>query len=79
MFEGSLQVIGMSRHRKYRRCRHEYVFNNYCGAYVCVRCGVHASDPDGKYTLERCFCGWSATGNGYRELLEMGEAIEPWD
>tara|TARA_R110000737_G_scaffold294922_2_gene301570 strand:+ start:240 stop:368 length:129 start_codon:yes stop_codon:yes gene_type:complete len=28
--------------------------------------------------LARCFCGWSRSGgNGYQEMLEMGETIEP--
>ncbi|MGB9886474.1 MAG: hypothetical protein ACPLRW_05680 [Moorellales bacterium] len=53
-------------------CNHEYEFNRYCGAYVCVRCGRHKG-------LERCFCGWSLTrpGRGYEELLEMGEVVDP--
>jgi len=28
--------------------------------------------------LARWFCGWSRSGgNGYQEMLEMGETIEP--
>lgn len=41
-----------------------------CGVFICDRCGSHEG-------LARCFCGWSASGgNGYNELLEMGERIE---
>jgi len=65
---------------KYRECKHEFVFSKYCGCYVCVRCRMHSVDSKGMRILERCFCGWSLTGrNGYREMLEMGEVIEPWD
>ena len=54
-----------------RQCRHEYEFSRYCGARVCYDCGDHKG-------LERCYCGWSRTspGNGYSELIEMGETIE---
>lgn len=49
--------------------RHDYIFSRYCGARVCD-CGDHQG-------LERCYCGWSRSGgNGYRELIEMGETIE---
>lgn len=52
--------------------RHEYLFSRYCGARVCG-CGDHKG-------LARCFCGWSASGgDGRRELIEMGETIEPED
>lgn len=48
-----------------------YIFRDYCGAYVCTRCGDHKG-------LSRCYCGWSASGgDGYTELQEMGETIEP--
>lgn len=41
-----------------------------CGAFVCRECDHHKG-------LARCFCGWSASGgDGYRELIEMGERIE---
>ncbi len=50
---------------------HAYTFSRYCGARVCDECGDHLR-------LERCYCGWSRTGgNGYRELIEDGETIEP--
>lgn len=53
-------------------CKHEYRFSRYCGAQVCDHCGDHKG-------LARCYCGWSKTrpGDGYNELLEMGETIEP--
>lgn len=51
-------------------CRHEYEFRDFCGAKVCAGCDDHKG-------LARCYCGWSAGGgDGYRELLEMGEQIE---
>lgn len=49
---------------------HFYGFDRGCGAQVCERCGWHKG-------LVRCYCGWSASGgNGYTELVEMGENIE---
>lgn len=49
---------------------HRYTFNRSCGANVC-ECGDHKG-------LARCFCGWSRSGgDGYRELIEMGETIDP--
>ena len=46
-------------------------FNRYCGAYVCNNCGKHQG-------LARCYCGWAESGgDGYRELLDEGEVIEP--
>ena len=54
-------------------CGGEMFFTNGCGVFVCEDCDNH----DG---LARCFCGWAASGgNGYDELLEMGETIEPED
>lgn len=52
-------------------CRHTERFaSRSCGANICVVCGDHQG-------LARCFCGWSASGgDGYRELVEMGEQIE---
>lgn len=51
--------------------KHQFEFRNYCGARVCVTCGDHEG-------LARCYCGWAASGgDGYRELLEWGETIEP--
>tara|TARA_Y100000034_G_C6792351_1_gene354859 strand:+ start:439 stop:789 length:351 start_codon:yes stop_codon:yes gene_type:complete len=56
-----------------RNCDGTYHFNKYCGAYVCDDCDDHKG-------LARCYCGWSADrGDGYRELLDMGETIEPED
>lgn len=49
---------------------HQYEWSRYCGAKVCSDCGDH-------HGLARCFCGWSRSGgNGYQELIEMGETIE---
>ncbi len=54
-------------------CDHEYYFSSYCGAEVCHKCDHHKG-------LARCYCGWSADGgDGRRELVEMGETIEPDD
>jgi hypothetical protein len=47
--------------------------SRYCGVFVCDNdtCGDHRG-------LVRCYCGWSFNGgNGYDELLEYGEQIEP--
>ena len=52
------------------KCWHEFRFNTLCGCKVCIICGYHEG-------LARCYCGWSLSGgNGYRELLEIGEGIE---
>jgi hypothetical protein len=52
-------------------CGGIYEFNDNCGAKVCGSCGNHKG-------LCRCYCGWSASGmDGYAELVEMGETIEP--
>ena len=49
---------------------HKFYFSRTCGADVCTECGYHKG-------LVRCFCGWSLSGgDGYRELVEMGEQIE---
>lgn len=52
-------------------CKHHYrTFSPTCGVPVCDQCGDHLG-------LVRCFCGWAASGgNGYAELIEMGETIE---
>ena len=50
---------------------HEYVLVKECGANVCMDCNDHEG-------LARCYCGWALSGgNGYTELLDMGEQIEP--
>jgi hypothetical protein len=56
------------------KCEHEYEFSRYCGAYVCNICNDHKG-------LSRCYCGWTASGSGdgRRELEEMGETIESED
>jgi hypothetical protein len=44
-----------------------------CGVKVCVKCEYHQG-------MVRCFCGWAADGgDGYQQLQEMGETIEPED
>ena len=49
---------------------HEYEFRNYCGAKVCAHCDDHKG-------LARCYCGWSKSGgDGYAELIDMGEQID---
>jgi hypothetical protein len=54
-------------------CGGTFNFHQYCGAYVCAACGKHRG-------LCRCYCGWSESGgNGYRELEDEGETIEPED
>jgi hypothetical protein len=55
------------------KCGGETFMDSGCGAHVCVECDNHEG-------LARCYCGWSASGgNGYAELVEMGETIEPDD
>ena len=50
---------------------HDYMYARGCGVRVCTTCGDHKG-------LARCYCGWSASGgDGYLELEEMGETIEP--
>ena len=50
---------------------------------MCDLCEAHAHvDKEGNVyqTLARCYCGWAASGgNGYQELLDEGENIEPED
>ena len=49
---------------------HDYLFSRGCGVDVCYDCGDHKG-------LARCFCSWAASGgNGYQELVDMGEQIE---
>ena len=51
-------------------CGGEYQRSKYCGVKVCDECGDHLG-------LERCYCGWSASGgDGLAELEEMGECID---
>lgn len=54
---------------------HIFEFTKYCGADVCTNedCNDHRG-------MDRCYCGWSRNGgDGYCELQEMGEIIEPED
>jgi len=44
-----------------------------CGVYVCYDCGHHEG-------LSRCYCGWALDGgNGYQQLVELGEQVEEED
>lgn len=53
------------------KCGGTFEFVRFCAANICDNCNNHKG-------LARCYCGWSETGgNGYQELLEMGETIEP--
>ena len=52
---------------------HVYRLDRSCGVDVCVECRDHKR-------LARCFCGWSANGgDGYAQLVEMGETIEDYE
>lgn len=52
-------------------CGGRFVFTQYCGAKVCNDCNNHLG-------YARCYCGWSESGgNGYQELIDLGETIEP--
>lgn len=67
-----------------RDYRHPAVYEcDLCGstAYESRSCGVHVCDNCGNHNgLARCFCGWSLSGgDGYRELIEMGERIDDDD
>lgn len=60
-----------TREDKQCSCGGIATFSRYCGAWVCEKCGKHLG-------LCKCYCGWSETGgDGYRELIEDGETIEP--
>jgi hypothetical protein len=49
---------------------HAYRVDRSCGVDVCDECREHKG-------LARCFCGWSrGGGDGYAELVELGERIE---
>lgn len=54
-------------------CPHEYELSDFCGAVTCIFCNHHKG-------FDRCYCGWtrSGTGDGYDELLSLGEDIEPF-
>lgn len=53
------------------RCGGEFSFSRFCAANICDNCGNHEK-------LARCYCGWSQSGgDGYQELIELGETIEP--
>jgi hypothetical protein len=60
--------------KKCEKCGSDSVeFSRYCGADVCNDCNHHQG-------MARCYCGWAVSGgDGRRELVEMGETIEPED
>lgn len=63
--------------RESRECvqeckEHSFVFNAYCGCFVCENCGQHSVDPQGKQLLQQCFCGWRGKNSDYK----AGEPIE---
>ena len=50
-----------------------YYPSTECGCNICDECGDHRG-------CVRCFCGWAADGgDGRRQLINMGETIEPED
>lgn len=54
-------------------CGGDYSYQRYCGCFTCDECDNHKG-------LARCYCGWSESGgDGYQELVEYGEVIEPED
>lgn len=44
--------------RKIKNCKHELVFSNFCGAYICAKCDAHFVDHKGTIMMTKCFCGW---------------------
>lgn len=65
----------MPAERKEQKCScgGTYEFSRGCGCLVCVSCDDHKG-------MCRCYCGWTPSGaDGYAELLEAGECIEPED
>jgi len=62
-------------------CSHQWDIQPYCGCHVCHLCNQHAHVTKGgdvTQTLARCYCGWASSGgDGRKELLEMGETIDP--
>ena len=53
--------------RKMNKCEHDYQFNDYCGAYVCTKCGDHLG-------LSQCYCGWSSDGAKAELEDDLGES-----
>jgi hypothetical protein len=55
---------------KCENCSGNMIRSKSCGVKVCEDCSLHEG-------LVRCYCGWASSGgNGYNELIEMGETIE---
>jgi hypothetical protein len=55
---------------KCENCGGNMIRSKSCGVKVCQDCSLHEG-------LVRCYCGWASSGgNGYNELIEMGETIE---
>ena len=61
-----------------------------CGAFICIECNHHVYKTNLEASIDesvengwtqqlaRCYCGWADDGgDGYRQLVEMGETIEP--
>ena len=48
-------------------CEHNLQWSDYCGAYVCSKCGDHFRDKNGTIRFAKCFCGWN---------LAEGEKLE---
>jgi len=49
----------------------DWTLSRSCGVWVCQNCGYHSG-------LECCYCGWALDGgDGYEQLIEAGETIEP--
>lgn len=58
-----------------RGCTGSVWFDRACAAHVCDKCGAHHINYPS--VGARCWCGWSASGgNGYRELIDMGECLD---
>jgi hypothetical protein len=50
----------------------KFCWSEYCACYVCPDCNFHQG-------IVRCYCGWTASGqgDGRKELIELGETIDP--
>lgn len=49
----------------------DWTLSRSCGVWTCDNCGYHSG-------LVRCYCGWALDGgDGYEQLIEAGETIEP--
>ena len=61
-----------------------------CGAFMCIECNHHVYKTNLQVSIDeavengwiqqlaRCHCGWADDGgDGYKQLIDMGETIEP--